>query len=386
MAEEISRNKIKDVYLYSNDIPKACEYFNITVEKFNELVKQYGIDKECQEKIQKITPEIIINEYYENNTSLRDICKKYHTHWTTLKKMMEDNDIKVKDSKHDLIPDEVYQYYVVEKHSQEETCSYFNVPYSYFRKFIIENNIKRTKIANKRNLYKGTYEDFYQYYVTESHTLDDTAKHFNIGYYTAQNYAIKNDMKRSKEQRLNNMYESNLKTIGSKTTFGTDTYKEWYTEHKEDIKKKVEQTCLEKYGAKSFVESKEAKDVWKMGTSKTENEIYEKLLSKYSDVKRWYTDERYPFECDFYIPSKDLFIEYQGFSTHGEEPFNENCESHLKLLKKMLDNPHKYQHDTVYIWTIRDPLKRKTAKENGLNYLEFFNVKQFDKWFENDGE
>ena len=38
--------------------------------------------------------------------------------------------------------------------------------------------------------------------------------------------------------------------------------------------------------------------------------------------------------------------------------------------------------NAINVWTIRDPLKRKTAKDNGLNWLEFFTIKKFMKWYE----
>ena len=42
------------------------------------------------------------------------------------------------------------------------------------------------------------------------------------------------------------------------------------------------------------------------------------------DIIRQYIDlQKYPFNCDFYIKSKDLFIEYQGHQTHGTKPYDE---------------------------------------------------------------
>ena len=31
----------------------------------------------------------------------------------------------------------------------------------------------------------------------------------------------------------------------------------------------------------------------------------------------------------------------------------------------------------------KDPLKRKTAKENNLNWIEFFSMKEFENWYNN---
>ena len=40
------------------------------------------------------------------------------------------------------------------------------------------------------------------------------------------------------------------------------------------------------------------------------------------DVKTEYKEERYPYHCDVYIPSKDLFIELNLFFTHGGHPYS----------------------------------------------------------------
>ena len=34
----------------------------------------------------------------------------------------------------------------------------------------------------------------------------------------------------------------------------------------------------------------------------------------------------------------------------------------------------------IKIWTIKDPLKRKTAKDNKLNYIEFWNINEVKEW------
>ena len=46
-------------------------------------------------------------------------------------------------------------------------------------------------------------------------------------------------------------------------------------------------------------------------TSRPEEELYQDLLKTYlkEDIVRQYSDERYPWKCDFYIKSEDLFIE-----------------------------------------------------------------------------
>lgn len=42
----------------------------------------------------------------------------------------------------------------------------------------------------------------------------------------------------------------------------------------------------------------------------SEDQCYNLLKEIFPDIIRQYRDVRYPFNCDFYIPSNDLFIEY----------------------------------------------------------------------------
>lgn len=112
-----------------------------------------------------------------------------------------------------------------------------------------------------------------------------------------------------------------------------------------------------------------------------------------SDVFSHYKDERYKnpdsgraFVCDFYIKSIDLFIEYQGSQFHHSHPFNpESEEDILELSKLILDSKRIHESkgisrcqadNIIYDWTIRDPMKRDVAKNNGLRYLEIWNPKE----------
>ena len=160
-----------------------------------------------------------------------------------------------------------------------------------------------------------------------------------------------------------------------------------------EIRAKAEATCQAKYGSTYYIGSQECRDKFgkenllkmldtkkKNGTfnsSHPEEEYYEYLLTIYpkDDVVRQYRDERYPFNCDFYIKSLDLFIECNYSWTHGGKPFDpEDEECKAKLAKWKEDAKHsKYVRNAINTWTIRDPNKREVAKENNLNYIEIFN-------------
>lgn len=106
--------------------------------------------------------------------------------------------------------------------------------------------------------------------------------------------------------------------------------------------------------------------------SNPEEEYYNQLITLYGKdgVVRQYSDNRYPFNCDFYIPSEDLFIECNYHWTHGGHPFDSNDKDDIKLLedwKKKSDYSHYYKN-AIYTWTDLDVRKQNIAKLNNLNY------------------
>ena len=73
--------------------------------------------------------------------------------------------------------------------------------------------------------------------------------------------------------------------------------------------------------------------------------------------------------------------------THGYHPFDINNELDVKKLNELKEkdltnkNPgHNLYHSTIIVWTQYDPLKRKIAKNNNLNYVEFWNINDVIEW------
>lgn len=155
------------------------------------------------------------------------------------------------------------------------------------------------------------------------------------------------------------------------------------------VKAKYIKTCLKKYGVINTGQLPEIiekirsskKKNGTFNTSKPEKDIKVLLEAKFPDLEYQYKEKRYPFSCDFYIPSLDLFIEYQGFWSHGFKPFEGTKEDLIQLEKWKSKENNPIYKGAIQVWTIRDPLKRKTARENGLNWIEFFDMDQFMSWY-----
>ena len=117
--------------------------------------------------------------------------------------------------------------------------------------------------------------------------------------------------------------------------------------------------------------------------SQPEEIFYKKLLELYEkdDIIRNYNkDKRYPFNCDFYIKSRDLFIELNCFWTHGEHWFNKNSKEDLNILKELKERSTKstFCKSAIDVWTNKDVEKRDYAKKNKLNYVTLWKNKGQD--------
>ena len=192
--------------------------------------------------------------------------------------------------------------------------------------------------------------------------------------------------------------ETNFKKYGVK-----------YASQLPEIKEKQKITCLEKYGVETFFKANKLKDICHSEKSnakrnktnqinsklykfsKDENNCYELLSKVFDNVIRQYTSEEYPFNCDFYIPSLNLYIEYNGSHYHHYHPFNENNIediNELNRLKKLEEEKLKTTTKTqyskiIYTWTDLDVRKRNIAKKNNLNWIEFFTLNDVKEWIKN---
>ena len=148
----------------------------------------------------------------------------------------------------------------------------------------------------------------------------------------------------------------------------------------DSIKDKMRSNNIKKYGVDWITQDKSVLD--KIAATKRKNKTFstskiEKQFETYLkenniNYKTQYKSELYPFSCDFYFPDWDLYLEIQGSWTHGYRPFNSsNNDDQLQLLEWQSKN-NKFYNTAINTWTVRDVLKRETAKKNNLNYIEVF--------------
>lgn len=124
--------------------------------------------------------------------------------------------------------------------------------------------------------------------------------------------------------------------------------------------------------------------------SKLEDYSYNLLCNYFNSndiLRQYYDKKRYPFKCDFYIKSLDLFIECHYGYRHCGESFDENNFEHQQRLQELKDraathkNPNNNNYlQCIYQWTDLDVRKRQCAIDNNLNWLCFYCIDDFEEF------
>lgn len=219
---------------------------------------------------------------------------------------------------------------------------------------------------NSLNLDK---DELYDLYVNQGLSTTDISKIYNCSARTIQNWLHRYDIpvrSDSEAVKLNrSQWTDEMELKRSQTYHNT-----WMNKSKEEIaqinqKRKNNPNINSEESIRKANQTRIANGTTKQ--SKSEDEFYHKLLvlgfSK-DDIIHHYMDDKYPFNCDFYIKSKDLYIEYQGHYSHGFEPFDENNDEHLQYLVKMQDSGK-----DMSTWFKRDVYKLEIAKRNKIKLL-----------------
>ena len=269
-----------------------------------------------------------------------------------------------------------------------------------------------------------TKEQLEQLYIKANLPREEVAKKLNVPEYVVKRKCQKFGIKKSSDLHVQNIRkaclekygvingggalevlekikETNRKKFGSDWYLQTDDYKRKTKETLEqygvtnvfqlkEVKDKIKQTNLKRYGVEHNMQNKEVRnkvDITKhkngtFNTSKPEQEIKRLLEEKFPNVQYQYKSEKYPFNCDFYIPELDLYIEFQGIWTHGKHPFSESVED-LETVNKWKTESitSEFYKNAIEVWTIKDVEKRKIALQNNINLLEFFTIDEFMNWY-----
>ena len=166
----------------------------------------------------------------------------------------------------------------------------------------------------------------------------------------------------------------------------------------DEVQNKMKNTSIERYGVAFAAQTKEVqqkiyrtkKSNHTVNSSKSEVKMYGILCGRFGSddiVHQYGHDKRYPYVCDFYVKSLDLFIELNASWTHGGHWFG-SCSDDNVTLEKWIEKSQTsdYYKAAIQTWTIRDVKKLFIAKKNNLNYLVFWknDLSDFCEWIQSD--
>lgn len=225
--------------------------------------------------------------------------------------------------------------------------------------------------------------------------IETTMKHYGV----TNPYCLSKCVNKSKETRklhkdkwINKIKKTNL-----------EKYEVENVAQNKLIKERAKHTNLQKYGQTSWTKTDEGKvklskivsskevqqKTYKtkkanntFNSSKTEYQTYILLKEKYPNTINQYRSDIYPFNCDFYIPEIDTYIECNYHWTHGHKPYEGTDEDKL-IVKNWKAKSTKYYDNAVNTWTISDVNKRNIARQNKINWLEFFSILKLKEWLDN---
>lgn len=290
---------------------------------------------------------------------------------------------------------ELLQYYDTENHSAQQTAEHFNVSVSKIMTELKKHNFHKNKSKHVANIKKTKKEHFGD----ENYNNRESSKETCLKKYGIDNpFKDVDKIKKSYIDHLGVDHPMKNKDICVKVISKKD-YKQEVLKRKETIK--------HKYTNEKLFNSNKSKLAWdnnhdniliktyetkkknnSFNTSAGESIIYNYLCTIFdkSDIFREYSDDRYPFHCDFYIKSKDLFIELNLHWSHGGHLFNKDNKDDLQKLAKWEEKAHDsaYYKNAIKTWTIRDVNKHDCAVSNKLNYLAIYNLNELYEVFKNE--
>lgn len=155
---------------------------------------------------------------------------------------------------------------------------------------------------------------------------------------------------------------------------GKETRKKKYGDPYWSNKGKAQETIRQKYSVNSYLETREARLA---KDNKYQRNFYNMLVEIFdtSYILKEYKSEKYPWFCDFYIKSKNLYVEYNFHWTHGPHPFDSTSKQDIELFNiyaaRLKAGKSSYAQ-VIHTWCIDDRNKLKSALKNKLNYVTVY--------------
>jgi len=398
---EICKLQSKNIRELSGHINKYHKDIIYLEEYYNKYINT-NVDKKCLycEKEKKF---INISEGYS------DICcskkciseKKRQTYFKKYGVINASQIKEVKEKKKKLCIEKygveyISQSAIIQEKKKKNCIEKYGVEYS-------------TQDENIKKKMKETHLQKYGGVLNSSEIIKEKTKQTKKEKYNNENYTNREKAKQTCLNTYGNKYYTN-QDKREKTNLERYGVKH-YTQTKE-YKEKTKKTLIQRYGVDHYTKSKEFKNLFldkdflnkrnsksystkkknnSFNTSKPEKAFKQFLEQNNVNFKHHYKSKLYPFNCDFYLPDKDLYIELHLNWTHGKEPFNFFNKEHIERLQKWKARTYElnergkrklYYQNAIYTWADLDIRKKNIAKKNNLNFITIYHNVQLEQFKE----
>ena len=249
----ISRITKEELYQYvvveHHTNRETKQYFNIgSSDILLKLLKYYGLKKPTQKDslIAKASKEELYQYYIVENHTFKECIEKFDLgSFPRLKKLCNYYNITKNEPAEDAIKrvskEELYQYYIEEGHSHDETIEHFNLGPDVFYYLLKLYGIVKERFKWGEFKSKPSKEFLHDLYVTQNKTAASIATEYNV------NRGLVFRLLKEYDIPLKSRFESNV--IGRQAAYEKHGSKE---EYYKEINKKVQQSMLNKYGVTTY--------------------------------------------------------------------------------------------------------------------------------------
>lgn len=272
---------------------------------------------------------------------------------------------------------ELYNFYVVENHSFEETQNYFNTTRDILLRNIKQQNLRKKQFRTERVM--PMYNELYNLYITENKSVKELCEIYEVPVYTMEFW-----LRYRKIQKPKNLVTKVIKK----------TLVERYGDEKYNNSKKARQTSLERYGNEHYTQTQEFKDFIKQRReSRTPEEIenyskickerFLKLYGVTSPACLPEVQEKISLALKNRSPDEKQKTKEQviknSLEKYGYESWNQSPEVIQKKMKTFAKN-YKNGHNTREHFTNYENFNKKYVLNN---FVEngYFLIHDFGKYF-----
>lgn len=297
---------------------------------------------------------------------------------------------------------------IVQAKNQNTCMKRYNTPYisqvDEFKDKARETKLQKYGDENYNNLEKMRFTNTQKYgnpYPLQNEGCLSNLRNPNLGKYGFEYVGQVQKFKEKSKQTCIEKYgvpyslqDENTKAKSRETCL--KKYGFQYANQSDFVKDKIMNTMINNYGCHYF-QTEECRTLnqnhesWvKASNTRRLNGNLSRLEDKFElwlkqnniEYKKDYNEDlRYPYHCDFYLPEYDIFIEINGYWTHGGHWFDESDINDLKLLsnwQEKVSSNHPQYEVAINTWTISDIEKRNYAIINNLNYIVLWNNNDID--------